>query len=86
MAELHLADEPRDREAQSNRSPGQLGAPLGVEELRLRDVALEVRDEARQHAQVLLGIEDLGHAVAVRDAEVPGWGRGRAGLVPFGLM
>ena len=42
----------------------------------------EVVNEASQNPQVLLGVQDLGHAVAVRNAEVPRRSRGRLGRVP----
>ena len=46
------------------------------------DVLLEVRDQPRQHPQVLFGLQHLRDAVAVGDAEVPGRRGRRARRVP----
>src|SRR5271170_7668792 len=72
----------RDRDAEPDSALGQLRAPLGVQELWPLDTALEMLHESRQHPQVLLCAENLGHPVTVRDAEVPGRSGRRPRLVP----
>jgi hypothetical protein len=47
-------------------------------------VLLEVRHEPGEDPEVLLGLDDLRHAVGVDDTEVPRRRRAGAGLVPAG--
>ena len=69
-------------QADADGAGGEAGANLRREFHRLLDVPLKALDEAAEHAKVLLGLEHLSSAVAVCDAEVPGWHRGRLGRVP----
>ena len=51
----------------ASRAPNSWSSRTGASTWRSKCV-----DQPRQHAQVLVGLQDLGHAVAVGDAEVPG--------------
>ena len=72
LAHLDLADEALDGQPQPDRARGQPRAHRGVQRHGRLHVALEVVHQPRQHAQVLVGLQDLRRAVAVGDAEVPG--------------
>src|SRR3954469_12751941 len=82
LAHLDLADESRDGQPDTAGAFRDRPTPVDVQEHRLFDLLLEMRDKSGEYGEVLLLIEELRYAVAVRGAEVPRRCADRSWCVP----